>query len=70
MKIGNFIRKSEVKDSVKDGLGIVDVSKVVCIRCTKEFMFFQSRHWLGIDDWMSLALHFLLAWAVSLHYTI
>ena len=31
-------------------LGVEDGSEVVCLRCRKEFMFFQRRRGLGIDD--------------------
>ena len=36
------------------GLGVEDGSEVVCLRCSKEFMFFQRRRELGIDDWMNI----------------
>ena len=42
--------KNETKDSARDGLGVEDGSEVVCLRCSKEFMFFQRRRGLGIDD--------------------
>ena len=42
--------RNEANDSARDGLGVVDVSVVVCLRCSKEFMFFQRRRGLGIDD--------------------
>ena len=42
--------KNEAKDSARDGLGVEDVSEVVCLRCSKEFMFFQRRRGLGMDD--------------------
>ena len=29
-----------MKDSARDDLGIVDGSEVVCLQCSKEFMFF------------------------------
>ena len=44
------MEKNEAKYSARDGLGIVDGSEVVYLRCDKEFMFFQRNHWLGIDD--------------------
>ena len=50
MKSGNFIRKNEAKDSARDGLDVENGSEVVCLRCSKEFMFFQRRRGLGIDD--------------------
>ena len=34
----------------ENGLGVEDGSEVVCLRCSKEFMFFQRRRGLGIDD--------------------
>ena len=42
--------KNDAKDSVRNGLGIEDGSDVVCLRCSKEFMFFQRRRRLEIDD--------------------
>ena len=42
--------KYEAKDSARDGLGVEDGSLVVCLRCSKEFMFFQRRRGFGIDD--------------------
>ena len=50
MKSGNFIRKNEAKDSARDGLGVEDGVEVLCLRCSKEFIFFQMRRGLGIDD--------------------
>ena len=38
----------EAKDSARDGLGVEDGSDVVCLRCSKEFMFFQRRRGLGL----------------------
>ena len=40
--------KNEAKNSARDGLGIEDGSEVVCLRCSKEFMFFQRRRGLGL----------------------
>ena len=31
--------KNEARDSARDGLGVEDGSEVVCLRCSKEFMF-------------------------------
>ena len=31
--------ENEAKDSARDGLGVEDGSEVVCLRCSKEFMF-------------------------------
>ena len=45
-----LFEKNEAKDSVRDGLGVEDGSEVVCLRCSKEFMFFQRRREMGIDD--------------------
>ena len=42
--------KKEEKDSVRNGLGVEDGSEVVCLRCSKELMFFQRRRGFGIDD--------------------
>ena len=50
MKSGNFIGQNEAKNSVRDGLRVEDGNEVVCLRCCKEFMFFQWRRGLGIDD--------------------
>ena len=33
--------KNEAKDSARDGLGFEDGSEVMCLRCSKEFMFFS-----------------------------
>ena len=46
MKSGNFIGRNEAKDSARDGLGV----EVACLRSDKEFMFFQRRRGLGIND--------------------
>ena len=42
--------KNEAKDSARNGLGVEDGSEVVCLRYSKEFMFFQRKRGLGIDD--------------------
>ena len=42
--------KNEAKDTARDGLGVEDGSEVVCLRCSKKFMFFQRRRGLGIDE--------------------
>ena len=42
--------KNEAKDSARDGLSVEDGSEVVCLRCSEEFMFFQKRRGLRIDD--------------------
>ena len=42
--------KNEVKDSARDGFSVDNESVVVCLRCSNEFIFFQRRHGLGIDD--------------------
>ena len=49
-KSGNFIEKNEAKDSARDGLGFEDGSKMVCLRCSTKFMFFQRSRGFGIDD--------------------
>ena len=42
--------------------GIVDGSEVVCLQCSKEFLFsFHKRRRLEIDDWMSSALNCILS---------
>ena len=43
-------RVETLLDSARDGVGVEDGSEVVCLRCSKEFMFFQRRRGLGIDD--------------------
>ena len=42
--------KNEAKDSARDGFGVEDESVVVCLRCSKEFIFFKRRRGLEIDD--------------------
>ena len=39
--------KNEAKDSARDGLCVEDGSEVVCLRCSKEFMFFSEETWVG-----------------------
>ena len=39
--------KNEAKDSARDGLSVEGGSEVVCLRCSKEFMFFQRRRGLN-----------------------
>ena len=43
-------KKNEAKDSASDGLGVEDGSEMVCLLCSMEFMFFQRRRGLEIDD--------------------
>ena len=50
-RVENLSKKA--KDSARDGLGVEDGSEVVCLPCSNEFMFFQKRRGLGIDDCMS-----------------
>ena len=38
--------KNETKDSARDGLDVEDGSEVVCLRCSKEFMFFSEETWV------------------------
>ena len=45
-RMDNLLEKNEANDSTRDGLGVVDGSEVVCLRCSKEFMFFQRRRGL------------------------
>ena len=45
-----LLEKNEAKDSARDGLGAEEGSELVCLRCSKEFMFFQRRRAVGIDD--------------------
>ena len=49
-RVKTLSEKNEAKDSARDGLGVEDGSEVVCLRCSKKFMFFQRRRGLGIDD--------------------
>ena len=49
-RVETLSEKNVAKDSARDGLGVEDGSEVVCLRCSKEFMFFQRRRGLGIDD--------------------
>ena len=49
-RVETLSEKNESKDSARDGLGVEDCSEVVCLRCNKEFMVFQRRHELEIDD--------------------
>ena len=49
-RVETLSKKNEAKDSARDSLDVEDGSEVVCLRCSKEFMFFQRRRGLGIDD--------------------
>ena len=49
-RVETLSEKNEAKDLARDGLGVEDSSEVVCLRCSNEFMFFQQRRGLGIDD--------------------
>ena len=49
-RVETLSEKNDAKDSAKDGFGVEDGSEMVCLRCSKEFMFFQRRRELGIDD--------------------
>ena len=49
-KVNTLSGKNEAKHSSRDGLGVEDGSEVVCLRCSKQFMFFQRRRGLEIDD--------------------
>ena len=45
-RLETLSKKSEAKDSARDGLGVEDGSEVVCLRCSKEFIFFsEETHW-------------------------
>ena len=48
-RVETLSEKNEAKDSARDCLGVEDDSEVACLRCSKEFMFFQRRPGLGID---------------------
>ena len=49
-RVETLSEKNEAKDSARDGLGVDDGSEVMCLRCSKEFIFFHRRRGLGIDD--------------------
>ena len=49
-RVETLSEKNEAKDSARDGLGVEDGSEVVCLRCSKQFVVFQRRRGLGIDD--------------------
>ena len=49
-RLETLSEKIEAKNSARDGFGIEDGSEVVCLRCSKKFMFFQRRRGFGIDD--------------------
>ena len=49
-RVETLSEKNEAKDSARDGVGVEDGSEVLCLRCSKAFMFFQRRRGLGIDD--------------------
>ena len=40
-RLNTLSEKNEAKDSARDGMGIVDDSEVMCLRCNKEFMFLR-----------------------------
>ena len=48
-RLETLSEKNEANDSARDVLVIADGS-VVCLQCSKKFMFFQRRRGLGIDD--------------------
>ena len=49
-RVETLSEKNEAEDSARNGLGVEDGSEVVCLRCSKKFMFFQRSRGLGIDD--------------------
>ena len=49
-RVENLSETNEAKDSARNDFGVEDGSEVVCLRCSKEFMFLQRRRGLGIDD--------------------
>ena len=67
-KTENFIWKDNVKDLSRDGLGIVDGSDVVYLRCSKEVMFFKYDMWVG--DWwqneLCIELYFRMSYQFML----
>ena len=48
--VDTLSEKNELKDSLRDGLGVEGGSEVMGLRCSKELMFLQRRSGLGIDD--------------------
>ena len=40
-RVETLSEKNEAKDSSRDGLGVEDGSEVVCLRCSKEYIFFS-----------------------------
>ena len=48
LRRGNFIGKSEAQNSARDCLDVEDGSE--SLQCSKEFMFFQRRRGLEIDN--------------------
>ena len=49
-RVNTLSEKNEAKNSARDGLNVENGNEVVCLRCSKEFMIFQGRRGLGIDD--------------------
>ena len=47
-RVETLSENNEAKDSARDGLGFEDGSELVCLRCSKEFMFFQRRRGWGL----------------------
>ena len=47
-RVDTLTEKHEAKDSARDGLDVEDSSVVVCLRCSKEFKFFQRICVLGL----------------------
>ena len=41
-RVDTLLEKNETKDSARDGLGVEDGSEVVCLRCSKKFVFFRG----------------------------
>ena len=56
-RLKNLSEKNEAKDSGRDVLGIVDGGEVVCVRSSKEFMFFHRR---GIEMMTGYARHLIV----------
>ena len=46
-RVNTLSEKNEAKDSARDGVGVEDGSEVVCLRCSKELMFFPEKTWVG-----------------------
>ena len=46
-RVKTLSKNNEAKDSARNGLGVEVRSELVCVRCSKEFMFFPEETWVG-----------------------